>query len=70
MKCDVYSDKKEPSTGFGANSNRGQIVTNIGYYPGLLVTNLNDGFICLPVILPEFSLLKCQTDKSKLGVPR
>ena len=35
------------STGFGANSNQGQIVTNIGYYLGLLVTNLNDNLIIL-----------------------
>ena len=36
------------STGFGANSNQGQIVTNIGYYLGLFVTNSNDSLIVLP----------------------
>ena len=36
------------ATGFGANSNQGQIVTNIGYYLGLLVTNSNDILIILP----------------------
>ena len=36
------------TTGFGANSNQGQIVTSIGYYLGLLVTNLNDSLINLP----------------------
>ena len=36
------------NTGFGANSNHGQVVTNIGYYFGLLVTNLNDATKFLP----------------------
>ena len=36
------------TTGFGGNSNQGQIVTNIGYYLGLLVTNSNDSLIILP----------------------
>ena len=33
---------KSLATGFGANSNQGQVVTSIGDYLGLLVTNLND----------------------------
>ena len=37
------------ATGFGANSNQGQIVTDIGYYLGLLVTNLNDSLTILPI---------------------
>ena len=36
-------------TGFGANSNQGQIVTDIGYYLGMLVTILNDSLIILPI---------------------
>ena len=31
-----------------SNSSQGQIVTSIGYYLGLLVTNLNDRLIILP----------------------
>ena len=30
------------------NSNQGQIVTNIGYYLGLLVANSNDSLVILP----------------------
>ena len=35
------------STGFGANSNQGQIVTSIGYYLDLLGIILNDSLIVL-----------------------
>ena len=36
-----------PSTGVGANSIHGQIVTNVGFYLGMLETNLNDSLIIL-----------------------
>ena len=32
-------------TGFGAKSSQCQTVTNIGFYLGLLVTNLNDSLV-------------------------
>ena len=36
------------TTQFGANSKQGQIVINIGYYLGMLDTNLNENLIILP----------------------
>ena len=39
----------EVSTGFGGNSNQGQVVTSIGCDLGLLVINLNDSPIILPI---------------------
>ena len=46
---DYNHGRKGPMTGFGANSNQGQIVTNIGYYLGLLVSILNDSLMILPI---------------------
>ena len=50
FQCPFHNTRHKASltTGFGANSNQGQIVTSIGYYLGLLVTNLNDTRINLP----------------------
>ena len=45
----VFKHMGYTTTGFGANSNQGQIVTNIGYYLGLLVTNLKKSPVILPI---------------------
>ena len=39
------------STGFGVNSNHSQIVTSVGYYSGLLLTNLNESLISYPYLI-------------------
>ena len=55
---------RKNSTGFVANNDQGQIVTNIGYYLGLLVANLNDSLIIPPIPNPLHTF---RTDHGKIS---